>query len=154
MNIERPHVAHWLSRHPHRVLDPGFSSNLEVFLSTLPWAGSHIDWRQVEHASLEIPEEMDAGFLADCRQTPWGRHDYLMIMYSGHEPALLCSLVDAVSDLDLLYSGAPGTRFSCGADVDGGAVVLSCREFLEYDGRAELTYPLARNTWSRVPNLA
>ncbi|HEV7951242.1 MAG TPA: hypothetical protein VGP24_15885 [Glaciihabitans sp.] len=150
MNIERPHVADWLARHPHRVLDQGFSSELEAYLNTLPWAGSHVDWRLVNHHSLELPEEPDAEFLKRCRRTPWGRHDYLMIMYSGQEPAILCSITDAVPDMDLLYSGAPGTRFACGAYVVGDAVTLSCSDFVEYDGFAELTYPIegSQQTWA------
>ncbi|WP_430792089.1 hypothetical protein [Actinoplanes sp. G11-F43] len=144
INIERPHVAEWLNRHPHQVLELGFSSEFEAYLNTLPWAGSHIDWRLLDHKSLELPEDIDADFIESCRRTPWGRHDYLMIMYSGMEPALLCGTVDAISDIDLLYSGAPGTRFSCGADVNDGRVILNCLEFVEYDGYAEFTYPIRR----------
>jgi hypothetical protein len=144
VNIERPYLADWLNGHPHRVLGLSFSSEFETYLNTLPWAGSHIDWRLVDHSSLDLPDDIDADFIERCRRTPWGRHDYLMIMYSGQEPALLCSTVDAVSDMDLLYGGAPGTRFACGADLDAGRVILSCREFVEYDGYAELTYPTER----------
>jgi hypothetical protein len=97
----------------------------------------------VDHGSLQVPEDVDSDFVEICRGTPWGRHDYLMITYTGQEPALLCKVTDAIADLDLLYSGASGTRFACGADTAGDSVVLSCREFFEYDGHAELTYPLA-----------
>jgi hypothetical protein len=145
MYIEQPYVTDWLSRHPHQILEQGFSEELEVYLNTLPWASSHVDWGLVAHGSLEVPEEVNLDFLEKCRQTPWGRHDYLMIMYTGQEPALLCDFTDAVYDLDLLYSGAPGTRFACGAGIDGGAVVLSCREFVEYDGYAKLIYPVERS---------
>jgi len=151
--IEAPHVVEWRNCHAHRILDATYSSRFEAYLDMLPWAGSHIDWRLIEHHSQEVPVEVTLDFLESCRRTPWGRHEYLLVMYWGQEPSLLCRTDEAIFDLDLLYSGSPGTRFVCGADLQDGSAILSFREFVEYDGFAQLTYPVGGFACESLPEV-
>lgn len=139
--LEARHVKEWARGRCHRVLDEKYSSDFDKFLCSLPWAGSHIDWRELAYEQIEIPEVVDANFLALCRNTDWGSHEYVFIMYNRGCKSLLCKLEDAVTDLDLLYSEAPGTRFICGADVEGESIQIIHADFAEYDGFSRLIFP-------------
>jgi hypothetical protein len=140
--IDADHIQEWMTNHYHRVLDSLHSSRFERYLNTLPWVSSHVDWDQVENAQLLMPTEVDRAFLNECRKTPWGQHDHVVIMYTGDQDSLLCRTEDAIADLDLLYSRAPGDRFFCGAELIGTVLNVLHEHFSEYDGHARLTYPI------------
>lgn len=142
MNVYPDYIVEWLDEHDARVLDASFSSFLNAYLNTLPWVASHIDWSTIKWTSLKMPMNVDTKFIDKCRETPLGSHRHVLIMYAPEEPSILCRLEDAIIDLDLLYSHAPGPRYFCGADVDGEEVTLSCTSFAEFDGFSEIIFAI------------
>ncbi|MGH3802845.1 MAG: hypothetical protein ACRDTD_22505, partial [Pseudonocardiaceae bacterium] len=128
--------------HSHRVLDQQASAEFESYLNTFPWGGSQLDWREIPNETLVLPKIVDTGFITLSRRTPWGKHGHIFVMYNGDEPAILCSTEDAVADLDLLYSGAPGTRFFCGAEINGKETKVVHSDFAEYDGFSKIRFPV------------
>lgn len=138
--LEGKHLKEWTSSHQHRVLDADYSSEFYSYLRSLPWAGSHIDWRNLSYEETEIPNLVNSDYIALCKKTPWGMYEYIFIMYAPDEQALLCKTDDAIADLDLLYSAAPGTRFLCGAEIEKKIIRVFHSDFAEYDGFSKLTY--------------
>ncbi|MFJ7148709.1 hypothetical protein ACIQVT_10955 [Streptomyces sp. NPDC100445] len=55
-----------------------------------------------------------------------------MVAYAPGREALLCDRDDVLADLDLLYAGAPGARYFCGADLDEDRLVLTVEDFAEF----------------------
>jgi hypothetical protein len=54
-------------------------------------------------------------------------------MYAGEALGLVAPLTDVLADLDLLYWGAPGYQYLCGASADLG---LSPDDLAEYEADA------------------
>lgn len=144
MYIAHDHIVLWCRDHEHRTLDLAVSRGFESYLNSLPWAGSHVDWRRIPSDIFDIPGDVPDHFLMRLRKSLIGSHDYLILLYNGDEPSLLCRLVDGIADMDLLYSRAPGTRYFCGADVVDGKVIPAYQDFGEFDGFGRITVPLRR----------
>ncbi|MET9952242.1 hypothetical protein ABZ135_11930 [Streptomyces sp. NPDC006339] len=135
MHTRAEHIIEWLAAHKHWVLDAERSGEFNHLLSTFPWTTSHIRWSSVPHTRIELSDDAASEtFWEQFRTTPVGRHQYVFLMYAAHEPGIVCSARDALPDLDLLYSGAPGPRYFCGADLQDGHPKLRFTDFAEYDG--------------------
>ncbi|MEV0323647.1 hypothetical protein ACIBKX_13405 [Streptomyces sp. NPDC050658] len=130
---DHEHLREWLAEHDHRILDAAYSATLERYLDTLPWASSRIQWADVPHTEIDEPPSDDPDFLDACGKTPLGGHSWVLIMYNGGEPAVLCRTEDALKDIDVLYLRAPGPRYFCGADRRDEEVTLVPEHFAEYD---------------------
>ncbi|MFI8963362.1 hypothetical protein ACIGO8_14760 [Streptomyces sp. NPDC053493] len=135
MHIRASHVAEWLADHEHWVLDAESSREFDRLLGEFPWAPSRVRWSHVPHIHIDLPEnETDNEFWERFRETPAGRHEYVFLMYSAREPGVVCKAREAIPDLDLLYSGAPGSRYFCGAEAEEGGPTPHFMDFAEYDG--------------------
>ncbi|MFC8171070.1 hypothetical protein [Streptomyces sp. NPDC057325] len=125
----------WLNDHDHLILDASYSRDFNKVLSGLPWTVNSVRWTTLPHRELEIPDDpLDDNFWEAFKASPIGGHDFTFLMYSGREPGFACRTHDAVPDLDLLYSGAPGSRYFCGVDMGSEGPVLNFKDFAEYDG--------------------
>ncbi|MEU7026457.1 hypothetical protein AB0A60_07140 [Streptomyces sp. NPDC046275] len=149
MHIRAPHIAEWLADHEHWVLDVGYSREFDRLLGEFPWAPSRLRWSNVPHVRIYLPEEDGTpnDFWERFCETPAGRHEYIFLMYSAKEPGIVCRTRDAILDLDLLYSSAPGARYFCGAEAEKGIPVPRFMDFAEYDGLDLVTayFPAERN---------
>ncbi|MEW2438717.1 hypothetical protein AB0952_31975 [Streptomyces caniferus] len=130
---EHQHIKEWLAQHEHEILSTEYSKTLESFLDSLPWDPSRVQWDDIPHISIQVPEVPGDDFLRECRNTPMGVHEFTMIMYNGSESAILCRSEEALMDIDLLYFRAPGPRYFCGVDKIDGKITLHAQDFGEYD---------------------
>ncbi|MWA12865.1 hypothetical protein [Streptomyces sp. BA2] len=130
---DHDHLREWLAEHGHRILDPAYSATFERYLESLPWTSSRIRWAAVPHTEIDTAPSDDPAFTEAWGSTPLGGHPFVLITYTGSEPAVLCRTEDALRDIDVLYLRAPGPRYFCGADSQDGEVTLFSEHFAEYD---------------------
>ncbi|MET7796108.1 hypothetical protein [Streptomyces decoyicus] len=131
--VEHQHIKEWLTRHEHEILGAEYSKMLEGYLDTLPWDPSRIQWGDIPHIEIQVPETPGVDFLRVCRNTAIGAHEFTMIMYNGSDRSILCRSEEALLDIDLLYFRAPGPRYFCGVDRVDGKLALRAQDFGEYD---------------------
>ncbi|MFE7030824.1 hypothetical protein ACFU9Y_10990 [Streptomyces sp. NPDC057621] len=139
MHVEQEHIQSWLAGREHWTLGKEVSDGFNDFLSKFPWTTSRVLWSEVPHTSLYLPDNDEwEDFLLEFSDLPAGRHEFVFVMYSWREPGLVCRTVDALKDIDYLYSSAPGPRYFCGADVVDGVPRPVYGDFAEYDGADEV----------------
>ncbi|WP_163010694.1 hypothetical protein [Streptomyces dangxiongensis] len=136
MEIENQYVKAWRKSHECKIVSPREVMQLFDYLNTLSWGTSQIDW--ADTPGLHIPfEEGDPQpeWVDNFSSTPLGRHKFIMVAYAPDKEALLGDRDEVLADLDLLYVGAPGARYFCGADLDQDRLILSVEDFAEFSDR-------------------
>jgi len=122
------------------ILGVEMSARFSKFLDSMPWAPSHVDWRSIPCAKFEISDDWEESVLEFSREYPLGAHEYLMALYDESQPSILCPLGVGLRDIDLIYSGTPGSRYICGVDLIDGRPVPAYEDFAEFDGFANLIF--------------
>lgn len=140
MKIDAAHVRRWISTHETARLDASVSAAFDQYLCGYPWLPSRLDWSQIPFVEFTMEDSWEDRIVEFAAQTPVGRHSHLMIMFDYDEPSLLTLKDDGLRDLDLLYSGSPGARYFCGADIIEGRCVPCHEDFAEFDGWATVTF--------------
>ncbi|MGW2015663.1 hypothetical protein [Streptomyces sp. NPDC001927] len=140
MHVRAAHVTDWLARHEHWILGTEFSQEFNESLIKLPWRVNGIRWTHLPHLEFEIPDSTQSqDFWNSFHATPAGGHEFTFLLYGAREPGIACRTREALPDLDLLYSGAPGARYFCGADLSNGTPLPRYDDFAEYDGNGLIT---------------
>jgi hypothetical protein len=136
--IEAPHLREWIDARRAFVVSPTITASFGEYLESLPWheSGLRLDWSALESSSSALDRPSLLGWV---RQHRIGKHQHVVVMYSPDEPGLLCSLRDAVENIDFLFLRAPGCRYLCGAEVNHDVVHPVFEDFMEFDGAETLT---------------
>ena len=140
MDVEASHVREWMLAHDASSLAVEESKSFERYLEALPWAPSHVDWRELPSVEFELLDDWEEMILDFSQGCPLGRHEYVMVMYDGSQPSILCGTGAGLRDLDLLYSAAPGARYFCGVDLIDGRAIPRYEDFAEFDGFSKVTF--------------
>lgn len=108
----------------------------DKYLNSLPWAASTLKWDSIKnHQELNLSKVKDEEILSWVSRQPIGYHSHIVIWYSDKEPALILERDFAISNLFLLYSSAPGSRFMFGANKkDDSGFDFRMSDFLEFNG--------------------
>lgn len=135
MHTRAGHVADWLSEHESWLLDVKYSQEFNRTLSELPWTVSGVRWAALNYRDLEVPEDSPGqDFWKEFHNSPVGSHEFIFLMYGSREPGFVCRISDAITDLDFLYSSAPGPRYFCGTDLGSDGPRPNFGDFAEYNG--------------------
>jgi len=127
VQVEAEHITDWMSEHGAVVAGPEKAAELVAVVEALPWMALSLD----KEAIGGVMTRDDAPDFEDqVRQARLGRHSHVYVMYAGDELGLIAPLADVLADLDLLYSGAPGYQYLCGASAD---LRLSPDDLAEYE---------------------
>lgn len=94
------HLREWIKTESALVIDSAVSAQFAGYLESLPWAGTHVDWRVLCGSRLSLVGEPDV--LEWARYRRIGRHPYALIVHSPSEPALAASLRSVLNSIDLL----------------------------------------------------
>jgi hypothetical protein len=133
MSIENQFVKNWRNTHSCRVVSHREAQQLFDYLNTLPWETSRIDWG--ETPGIHVPfgdDDPQEQWVDKFHDTPLGRHDFIMVAYAPGKEAILAARDDVLADLDILYAGAPGVRYFCGADIIRDTVIVAAEDFAEF----------------------
>ncbi|MFH8570727.1 hypothetical protein [Streptomyces sp. NPDC017993] len=122
-------IEPWLRKHGAEVQPTFLPTQFHAYLSTLPWAGSGIDWRDLPHRSLGLDDVSDEAVVDWARRTPIALHSHSLIIDSASEPGVLCRFEDAMRDFELL-SNRP-ELYICGVDRVDGEVQPAFDHFIE-----------------------
>ncbi|MEU1405022.1 hypothetical protein ABZ471_22145 [Streptomyces sp. NPDC005728] len=133
MGIEHAFVQEWRNTHQCRVVDASKTQELFDYLNNLPWGTSGLNWRNIPNVAIPFGEgDPQPQWTTQFTDTPLGRHEFIMVAYAPQREALVGSREEVLADLDLLYSGSPGARYFCGADVHHEALTLTVADFAEF----------------------
>ncbi|MEV5348131.1 hypothetical protein ACIG54_22220 [Streptomyces achromogenes] len=133
MNIDNQFVKAWRNTHNCKVVSHRKAQQLFDYLNTLPWGVSRIDWSKTP--GIQIPfgdDDPQPRWVGHFSDTPLGRHEFIMVAYAPGRDALVAARDDVLADLDILYAGAPGVRYFCGADIDQETVTAAVEDFAEF----------------------
>ncbi|QIY57827.1 3'-5' exoribonuclease [Streptomyces sp. RPA4-5] len=122
-------IEPWLREHGAEVQPVPLSARFNAYLSTLPWAGNGIDWRDLPHRSLRLDDVSDERVVDWARQTPVALHSHSLIIDSASEPGVMCRFEDAMRDFELL-SNRPDL-YICGVGLVKGEVQPTFDRFIE-----------------------
>lgn len=107
----------------------------------LPWSRSGMspDWASIEHRAVDLNAVGDSPSWLDeiLRVSPIGQHAQAVLLRSAFDPAVLCSMRDAMEEFDAVLGG-PG--FVLGATSSNGTVSVAISDFAYFDGRDSLIF--------------
>ena len=148
MYTEDSHIHTWLLDHRAFTLPVNLSKDFNSYLSGFPWGYSRVNWSSLDYKDLFLPEIPDDHFISLCKETPWGKHGHIFVMYAWDEPSIICDLQEGLVDLDLLYSSAAGYRYFCGAEIKGNTIEIFFSDFAEYNGHSDLRFLKNQDSFS------
>jgi hypothetical protein len=123
----------WVEEHSGLIVPSRLAQQFHDHLLTLPWlrAGTRLDWSGVP--SLEV--DLETPPFPSLEATRLGRHDHVFVMLNLDEQGIVCATELLLENFDLLYAGAMGVEYVCGAELRGGDADLFMNDYAEYDGR-------------------
>ena len=137
--IDSEHVKSWIEGGQASVAPVHACRAFHDVLLEFPWTPTRIDWRAVEHVTIDLDEVEDEAVAAAARARNVSLHTHLLVLYSPEQPGLICETEDALGNLDYLFWKAPGVRYFCGVDAGGGGWQYHYRDFGEFDGIGKVT---------------
>lgn len=143
VKIEAEHIHEIISEGVAKVVSNEIASEFVRYLEQLSWSkgGASIEWDRVPHFVIDVSAVSDAQRRELARKSRAGRRTHLLVLYSSNEPGLLADFKFVIDNYDLLFWGAPGVRYMCGASVsEEKGLVLYCDELVEFDGADRLTF--------------
>ncbi|MCL8014598.1 hypothetical protein [Streptomyces sp. AS02] len=115
------------------MVDPEKARRLFDYLDTLPWRTSRLDWGRVPNVFVPFGEgDPQEQWVQEFSKIPVGCHEFIMVAYAPNQEALVGKTHEVLTDIDLLYAGAPGARYFCGADGGEESLCLAVRDFAEF----------------------
>ncbi|SED80954.1 hypothetical protein SAMN05216489_04522 [Streptomyces sp. 3213] len=137
--IDSEHLESWIEGGQACVAGGDVCQAFHDVLLEFPWTPTRIDWRAVEHVTIDLDEIDDEAVAATARAQKVPLHTHVLVLFSPDQPGLICETENALENLDHLYWKAPGARYFCGADVDESEWRYHYRDFGEFDGTAKVT---------------
>ncbi|MEW2621662.1 hypothetical protein [Streptomyces sp. NPDC048106] len=133
MGTDQAFVQEWFKAHACQLADKGKVQEFFDYLDELPWKTTGLDWDEIPNLFVPFGErDPQPQWVGNFSNTPLGGHKYIMIAYAPGRDGIIGDRDEVLADLDLLYSGSPGPRYFCGADVTQGRTILTVQDFAEF----------------------
>ena len=133
--IAADHIRDWIQSGRAQIVDSEMCAAFHERLLVLPWLPTSVDWSKVSHGVVDGTFLTDDELLDQVKKFSIGDSLHIMIMFTPDQQGLVCSLDDAVKNLDLLYWKSPGARYFCAVDYSKERTVANYSKFGEFDGK-------------------
>ncbi len=132
--IDAPHLRDWIRVGRARPASALLSRTFACQVDALPWSvtGESLDWSALD--GVTVPADDPVAVVDWLARVEPGTSEAAFVLFSPDEPGLVCSMVDAVTQVRFLFGAEPGPRFLCGAAVAGRDVDPRFDQVIEWDG--------------------
>jgi hypothetical protein len=111
-SLDSPDVQGWAQARGVEQAPLPWSSQLNDYLGTLPWAGHGINWTALPHNEFHLTGATDEQVVQWGRSTVLGKYHTVLLIDNAGRPGLTCDLEDGLQHFDLLFSQPDG--YICG----------------------------------------
>ncbi|GAA1510771.1 hypothetical protein GCM10009788_13950 [Nocardioides humi] len=124
------HLLDWVASNGAEVVSAENLVDFIAQLESLPWAGMHLDWTQLDGIEVDLRRPD-----LSLERARIGRCDLALAFIDSASGGIVAPIRSIIESLDELYWTSPGYRYICGASGNlQGKFTLEFNSIGEYDG--------------------